>query len=233
VDSSTRQGALAAVLLGVALTGGMVLALQSLDTTPTALSSLPLPPVTFGSQPPPPSLGPRGPAGATPATAPVVPSVAPPVAPPASPPVAGPVLPTAVPTTVPPAPKPTVPTHSTAQGPQPVAVVARAGQPVAMHPFDTLAVSVLTTAGDPDGYVTRFVVNYGDGTVVERPGDPLSCSQTPSGWPAGHVVALVPEPQHVYAKPGAYKVRVTAFSAGCDGSLVQSGSASFTWNAAT
>jgi hypothetical protein len=38
---------------------------------------------------------------------------------------------------------------------------------------------------DTDGYIARFVIDWGDGSPFEtRPGDPMGCRPTRSGWPA-------------------------------------------------
>jgi hypothetical protein len=142
------------------------------------------------------------------------------------PPVAGPVLPSHHP-----APPPSKPAPVTGQGPAPVAVVAHSAGAVAGHTYDTLAVAIYAVAQDIDGYVTKFVVDYGDGTRVTRSGSQTSCRLGADGWPTGDAVSLAGTPQHTYATAGTYRVRVIAYSAGCDGTDVQSGSAAFTWDA--
>jgi hypothetical protein len=237
MDRTTLKGTLAAALAGVALTGGMMFALKSIDTTPTGLAALPSQPLTFGTQPPAPDLGPRSPGPAAPPV--VVPTTVPTVAPPPAP-VPVPTVPPAVP---PPLPGPVLPSHRpapppaskpapvTGQGPAPVAVVAHSAGAVAGHTYDTLAVAVYAVAQDIDGYVTKFVIDYGDGTRVTRAGSQTSCRLGGDGWPTGDAVSLAGAPQHTYAVAGTYRVKVIAYSTGCDGTDLQSGSKAFTWDA--
>lgn len=83
---------------------------------------------------------------------------------------------------------------------------------------------------DIDGYVSKLVVDYGDGSSPQSfPGDPNGCRQGPSGWPAESEATTPwdPPPHHRYAAPGTYRVRATVISEGCDGGQRQKVSATF------
>lgn len=123
------------------------------------------------------------------------------------------------------------PGTSTAQGPSLPVVQFDTSTPVPGHANDHRYVSLWGEVDDADGYITKLVVSFGDGTSKTFPGDEGPCQRTPDGWPAASKAWLPyqPPPYHYYAKPGTYTLTLTAYSAGCDGRQAQSGSKSFTW----
>jgi hypothetical protein len=102
------------------------------------------------------------------------------------------------------------------QGPAlPTITVSRTGDPGG----DPTLFQVWAQAEDVDGYIARFVVDWGDGSSVEtRPGDPAGCTVTPSGWPARSTTWLQqPYPSHRYLDSVRHTITVSAVSSGCDG----------------
>ncbi|MGI8684590.1 MAG: hypothetical protein ACR2MO_05800 [Acidimicrobiales bacterium] len=118
----------------------------------------------------------------------------------------------------------------TSQGPAlPKVLVAEArapGQAVVAG-----ALEVHADGTDEDGFVTRLVIDFGDGSApVERPGDPMGCRPTDSGWPAAsRGWTMAPYPTHRYEARGSYTITAAVISTGCDGSGTQSATASFTY----
>lgn len=120
------------------------------------------------------------------------------------------------------------PGTSTSQGPQQPTIVADRYGP-APHWDEPGYVTVYGRARDEDGYISKLVVDYGDGTTEQFPGDASGCRTGSGGWPGASMAwtPTDPPPTHQYANPGTYKVTVTGYSQGCDGRDVQSVSASF------
>jgi PKD repeat protein len=87
---------------------------------------------------------------------------------------------------------------------------------------------------DEDGYITKLVVSFGDGTTKTFAGDGGECITTRGGWPAPSD-AWLPTGSHPYAhryaKSGSYTLRLTAYSAGCNGEHVQTGTSTMTFQA--
>jgi surface-anchored protein len=89
---------------------------------------------------------------------------------------------------------------------------------------------VFAFARDEDGQISRFEIDYGDGSPRETyQADVMKCQRTPSGWPAASQSTLGAGKAHHFTKPGTYTITVTAWSTGCDGTMPQSGSTSFTY----
>jgi hypothetical protein len=90
---------------------------------------------------------------------------------------------------------------------------------------------VWAEAEDTDGFISGFVVDFGDGTPAQTYlGDRMGCRLTPSGWPARSLAWLRdPYAAHTYATPGTYTITVTAVSTGCDGGERQTGTATMTY----
>ena len=124
---------------------------------------------------------------------------------------------------------------STSQGPSLPVVKFDTSTPVPGHEGDHRYVSLYAEAQERDGHLTKLVVDFGDGTSKSFAGDQNPCRRSPDGWPTGSMVWLPhdPPPYHRYAKPGTYRLTLTAYSAGCDGRQVQTGKASFTWTVPT
>lgn len=86
---------------------------------------------------------------------------------------------------------------------------------------------------DEDGYITRFEVDWGDGSPIETaPGDPAGCRPNLAGWPAKSDAWMPSNPprQHTYYAGGngkTFTITVTAVSVGCDGQGEQRGSGTF------
>ena len=121
---------------------------------------------------------------------------------------------------------------STAQGPSLPTVTFSESTP-AQDPYYR-TVTLYGEADDKDGHVTKLVVTFGDGTSHTFGGDPMTCQPTKDGWPGPSQAMLPYDPKpyaHSYSKGGTYTLRLTAYSAGCDGTDVQKGSATFTFTA--
>lgn len=121
---------------------------------------------------------------------------------------------------------------STPQGPElPVVQFADAG-PVKGHAKDPHYVSLSADVHDYDGHIVKFVVDFGDGSPKKtfQP-QTVDCQRSMDGWPTGTQAWLKydPPPYHYFAKPGTYTLTLTAYSASCDGAMLQTGSDSFTW----
>ncbi|HVF18628.1 MAG TPA: hypothetical protein VNA14_00090 [Mycobacteriales bacterium] len=86
-------------------------------------------------------------------------------------------------------------------------------------PTDYVAVQV--GGADSDGYVTRMVLDWGDGTDPSVLTFPLSeCRPTESGYPSSRRAAVL---RHVYANEGTYGATLVVVSTACDGSAEQTG----------
>ena len=123
------------------------------------------------------------------------------------------------------------PGMSRSQGPElPKAFISEARAP--SDPIDRSTVKVWAKGTDEDGYITRIVIDFGDGTpAVTRAGEPNACRLTPSGWPAASWAFTVePFPTHHYSAPGTYTVSATIVSAGCDGSEEQTSTATMAYS---
>jgi hypothetical protein len=86
-------------------------------------------------------------------------------------------------------------------------------------------ITVFARASDPDGHITKLVVDYGDGTTEPFPNS-QACRVSESGWPESsyHQSPYNP-PAHHYEAYDTYTVTVTAYSQGCDGRDVQTATA--------
>lgn len=100
------------------------------------------------------------------------------------------------------------------------------------RPEDPGLVKFSGSAEDRDGHVTHFVLDPGDGSAPRRIDAYKQgpCQQTPGGTSAASTGFLPhdPPPSHRYAQAGSYTARLTAYSVGCDGKHVQTGSATYT-----
>ena len=120
----------------------------------------------------------------------------------------------------------------TAQGPALPTVKFDSSVPVKGHESDPRYVTLWGEAADEDGFITKLVVDFGDGTSRTFDPDNVPCQRSMDGWPTASQGSLPydPPPYHVYKTPGTYRITLTGYSAGCDGSMVQTGRASFTWH---
>lgn len=123
------------------------------------------------------------------------------------------------------------PGTSTAQGPTLPSVQLDSSTPVPGHENDPYYVTLWGHAEDEDGYLTKLYVTYGDGTSKTFGGDPGTCTTGRDGWPVSSYADLPYDPpsSHHYTKPGSYTITLTAYSAGCNGSMVQTGKATYVW----
>lgn len=122
------------------------------------------------------------------------------------------------------------PGQARSQGPSlPTVKLAEARAPD--EPREPGFLKVWAQGADDDGYVSRFLVDFADGTPVETlPGDPMGCRPTRSGWPSRSLASFQPPyPSHRYAAPGTYAITVTVVSTGCDGGEEQTASAAMTY----
>lgn len=126
------------------------------------------------------------------------------------------------------------PGTTTSQGPsQPTLQIGDNNLQAGYSNDDRSYVTVAGTARDEDGYIARFVVDWGDGSPTEQlpGGDGAGCRPTSSGWPAPSMGNMPTNPPatHRYAARGTYAVTVTAYSTGCDGRDEQHVTKSFDW----
>lgn len=120
---------------------------------------------------------------------------------------------------------------TTAQGPDLPVVKVDSSTPAPGHENDPSYVTLWGQGDDDDGYITKLVVNWGDGTSSTFAGDPNPCQRTSDGWPAASEaqVPYDPPPAHHYKTYGDFHITLYAYSAACNGSDVQRGQATFTW----
>lgn len=123
----------------------------------------------------------------------------------------------------------------TSQGPA-LPTVEALEQRAPNEPAGTGTLKAWAKGRDADGYIHRFLIDWGDGSPVEEApnvayGFDGGCEAGPSGWP------VRPEawtnyqqpPTHTYAAPGDYTVTITAVSAGCAGRDEQRATATFAY----
>lgn len=81
-------------------------------------------------------------------------------------------------------------------------------------------VAVRVSGGDSDGYVTRMVLDWGDGTEPTTLRFPLDdCRRGDDGYPSSRRGETL---RHVYAEDGVYTATLLVVSTGCDGTSEQS-----------
>ncbi|HVE63309.1 MAG TPA: PKD domain-containing protein [Mycobacteriales bacterium] len=100
---------------------------------------------------------------------------------------------------------------------------ARAGQnrPREESAGESHSVEVRVGGADSDGYITKLVLDWGDGTEPTVVAYPLSeCRVTDSGYPSSRRTEML---RHSYARDGRYEARLQVVSTGCDGRTEQSG----------
>jgi hypothetical protein len=125
------------------------------------------------------------------------------------------------------------PGTSSGQGPDLPAVKVDSSTPKSGHEGDPAWLTLWGDATDDDGYLTKLVIDWGDGTTDTLPGDDGSCQVAADGWPAGTEAMLPGEPHppyHHYLSYGRFHVTLTAVSTACNGSDVQRGHASMSWD---
>ena len=109
----------------------------------------------------------------------------------------------------------------TAQGPAQPTV-----RPASIYPYAPRVITFSAEAQDDDGYIDRFIVEWGDGSATETFRNPQPCKQGLSGWPGGTYTILphwmgVPSVTHRYGDDKPHTVTVTVVSTGCDRSAEQ------------
>ncbi len=115
---------------------------------------------------------------------------------------------------------------SSAQGPSLPIVRFDRTVPLAGHENDPSYLTVVGQAIDSDGYITKMVLDWGDGSPLQTfSGDRGPCRPSLSGWPLESMAIFFTDPRvfHHYAASGTYRVTLTAYSTGCDGSMEQRG----------
>lgn len=124
---------------------------------------------------------------------------------------------------------------ASSQGPQPPTVEALEARGPG-EPAGTSLLKVWAKGNDADGYIHRFVIDWGDGSPTSAAPNAAynwagaGCKPTPSGWPGQHEAWLgQPYPEHRYASPGTYNVTVTAVSGGCAGGDEQNATATLAY----
>lgn len=81
-------------------------------------------------------------------------------------------------------------------------------------------------ASDEDGYVSRVLVDWGDGTAPRAFAFPLSdCKDPITTWPSSRRGEL--RQTHRYRRPGRYRITATVTSTGCDGQHAQTRTATY------
>ena len=93
---------------------------------------------------------------------------------------------------------------------------------------DATVVHVSEWGTDDDGYITRYSVDWGDGSAATVTDYSLSqCHDPGTTWPqtqnGNHADA-----GHAYSQPGTYTARLTVKSVGCDGKDAQTATADVT-----
>ncbi len=138
-------------------------------------------------------------------------------------------------------------TPTYAQGPASPTIKTLGNYASADHQGDPHYLPLFIGAQDDDGWISRFVVDWGDDTSpTTYVYNPFPCkAMPPTGWPAGNYVSLpsdttnpligidgqpVPSTEHFYVASGNYTVAVTVHSTACDGSQPQEGTSTMTWS---
>ena len=122
---------------------------------------------------------------------------------------------------------------SSGQGPALPVVKIDSSTPKSGHEGDPAWLTLWGDATDDDGYITKLIVDWGDGTTDSFPGDGGPCQEAADGWPAGTEAMLPGEPNppyHHYRSYGSFRVTLTAVSTACNGSDVERGHASMSWD---
>ncbi|MFL6238785.1 MAG: hypothetical protein ACJ735_04725 [Actinomycetes bacterium] len=108
------------------------------------------------------------------------------------------------------------------------------GQPDS-HTGDKSWIAVQVLAIDNDGYITNWTIDFGDGSaLVHLAAGAGKCVDGPDGWPQNNSASIGqgadwPTLNHHFSTTGQYTVTYTAYSAGCDGRDVQSGSVHYSY----
>jgi hypothetical protein len=121
----------------------------------------------------------------------------------------------------------------TSQGPALPKVEFSSSTPAPHDPY-WRTVSLWGHVVDEDGYLSKLVVTFGDGTSHTFAGDPMGCRPSLDGWPLESTADLPYDPHpywHTYGAAGHYTVTLTAYSTGCDGTQLQTAHTSFVWAA--
>lgn len=129
-----------------------------------------------------------------------------------------------------------LPGTTTAQGPAKPTVAFDSYGLRPGYETDTRYVSLYVEAIDADGYFSKLVVDFGDGTSRTFSGDALhqgACRRSGDGWPLESYAWLHYDPPeyHRYDTAGTFTLTITAYSTGCDRtSDPQTATASFDWH---
>jgi len=123
------------------------------------------------------------------------------------------------------------PGTSSGQGPSLPVVQVDNSTPPPKHQNDPAWMTLWGHARDEDGFIKKFIVDWGDGQTETFPGD-VDCQRGSDGWPAPSEadVPYDPPPPHHYTSYGNFRIRLIAVSTACDGSDVQRGVATMTWS---
>lgn len=114
---------------------------------------------------------------------------------------------------------------SSGQGPSLPTVNFDTTVPLLGHETDPTYITVAGMAVDADGFITKLLLDWGDGSAVQTLAGAGTCWPSIGGWPLQSMVLVASSPPvwHHFTGPGDYRITLTAVSTACDGSDEQRG----------